>query len=89
MERNQILDKSGKVVSFIPTKSKVLTDATDHSDTTGFMLHVGTGGTLVVDLLDDVDSTQTTFTIGDNSWFPCLVKKLYSTSTATGVVKLN
>ncbi len=91
MEKNriQITDKSGKTVSFLPTRSSTLTDATEHIDPTGFLLHIHTAGTVDVLLVDDdINGTARTFNVADGGYIPSIVKKVFSTSTAVGLVKL-
>ena len=69
-----------------PTIAKMLTEVsgTDYEDGAG-VLYIGVTGDLIVDLIG-VGSTEITYSNVPVGFFPPIVKKIYSGSTATGLV---
>lgn len=88
MARWNILNSSDDTVDSPATRGEQITPSagTDLTDFTR-AIYVGTGGTLVVRLVDDTDDT-TFVNIPDGSLIPLRVRAVRNTSTASNLVGL-
>lgn len=85
--KNLIYNTDNRPVNFIPSRAEAVTPS-DSTVLEPGSLYVGTGGDVVLLLVDD-SSTVTFSNVQDGTFLPLLVKQVYDTNTtASNIVIL-